>query len=541
MKQHPAERWGREVPPADVCVLPQILARRAAQTPERTFIVFENRSSWTWKQAHEAALRTASALWKMGVRKGDRVICWAPDGKEVVQTWFGTNHLGAIYVPLNTALRGAMLQHVVANANARVAVVHADLLDRLRGLDLGGIERIVVLSGTAGGLHGVQFHEPAELFEGECDEQILQSPSDPWDPYAIIYTSGTTGPSKGVLCSYLQIWATGALSLGPLIHADDRVLLTLPLYHTGGTVGIVTAATEGASVAIPGRFATNAFWRVIREFKVTCCTLLGVMATFLLKQPERSDDADSPLRLVTLIPLTEDAQRFAQRFGCDVFTAFNMTELSTPIVSEINPSTVGACGCQRPGLEVRLVDEHDCDVAPDAVGEMIVRTDMPWTLNSGYWGNPEATAAAWRNGWFHTGDAFRRDAAGNYFFVDRLKDTIRRRGENISSFEVEAELLAHPDVQEAGAVAVASEFGEDEVLAVIAPRPGARIEPEQLLKFLIERMPYYMVPRYIRVLNELPKTHTNKVEKYVLRSAGLTADTWDRERAGIEVRRERFS
>jgi crotonobetaine/carnitine-CoA ligase len=215
-----------------------------------------------------------------------------------------------------------------------------------------------------------------------------------------------------------------------------------------------------------------------------------------------------------------------------------MTEISTPIISEPNPVRRGTCGKPRPGVEVRLVDAQDCEVPTGQIGEMIVRADRPYAMNSGYNRMPEATARAWRNGWFHTGDAFRKDEAGYYYFVDRVKDAIRRRGENISSFEVEVEVCAHPDVREAAAVAVPSAMSEDEVMVIVAPVFGHVIDPEALCQFLSERMPYFMVPRYVRVMDALPKTPSAKVQKAELRSQGITADTWDRERAGMRLKRE---
>ena len=209
--------------------------------------------------------------------------------------------------------------------------------------------------------------------------------------------------------------------------------------------------------------------------------------------------------------------------------------LASPVVK------AGSIGRPIPGVEVRLVDAHDREVEIGEVGEITIRTDIPWALNHGYNRNPEAIAAAWRNGWFHTGDAARRDADGNFFFVDRLKDTIRRRGENISSVEVEAEILAHPAVREVAAVAARAELVEDEVLAVIAPIPGAEVDPAELIEFLRPRCAHHMIPRYVRVVEELPKTPTAKVKKAELRTAGVTEDTWDREAAGIVVRGERLS
>jgi crotonobetaine/carnitine-CoA ligase len=297
---------------------------------------------------------------------------------------------------------------------------------------------------------------------------------------------------------------------------------------------------RGGSIVMPERFSTDRFWPLVRETEVTVVFLLGVMATFLLKAPPSPDDRLHRVTKCFIVPLSEGSQQFHDRFGVQVYTIFNMTEISSPIVSEPNPPARGTCGKVRAGVDVRLVDENDCEVPDGTVGEMIVRTDRPWAMNHGYHKNPEATARAWRNGWFHTGDAFRRDPDGNFFFVDRIKDAIRRRGENISSFEVEAEIVAHPDVREAAVVAVPSEFGEDEVMAVVAATPGRVLDPANLIEFLRNRLAYFMIPRYIRVMPELPKTPSSKVLKAEIRATGVTSDTWDREQAGIVIRRDKI-
>ena len=219
----------------------------------------------------------------------------------------------------------------------------------------------------------------------------------------------------------------------------------------------------------------------MRESESTVVFLLGVMATFLLKEPESEDDQDHPLRMVFIVPLTEDATRFADRFGVTVHTIFNMTEISTPIISPPNPNEAGYCGKARDGVTLRVVDENDIEVPPGAVGQLIIRADQPWAMNHGYYKDPQATADAWRNGWFHTGDAFRMNADGAFYYVDRIKDSIRRRGENISSIEVETQVNAHPAIQECAAIAVPSEWGEDEVMIVFAPKAGQAVEPEALI------------------------------------------------------------
>jgi len=241
-----------------------------------------------------------------------------------------------------------------------------------------------------------------------------------------------------------------------------------------------------------------------------------------------------------IVPWTEEAMRVTERYNLDALTTFNMTEVSSPLMSDLHPNIPGLCGKARPGIEARVVDENDCEVAPGQTGELILRSDRPWAMNHGYYKNPEATANAWRNGWFHTGDGFRYDEEGNFFFVDRIKDAIRRRGENISSFEVENEVVTHPDIAEAAAIPVPSQLGEDDVMIVVAPVDGANIDSKELFEFLEPRMAHFMLPRYIRVIGELPKTPTQKVQKHLLKSDGVTADTWDREDAGIEIKRERI-
>ncbi len=262
----------------------------------------------------------------------------------------------------------------------------------------------------------------------------------------VLYTSGTTGPSKGALCSYLHSWS---MKNGFQHHRDDdRHLVPLPLFHATGAITTYCALARGGSIALVDGFDTRAFWDLVRRYEITTVGLLGVMTQFLLKQPPGPQDRDHTLRSVLVVPVDADTPRFAERFGVDTFTIFNMTEISIPLFAGPNPSLPGVCGRVRAGFEVRLVDEHDIEVGPGEVGEMILRTDMPWAVSHGYLNDPAATARTWRNGWFHTGDSFRVDAEGNYFFVDRLKDSVRRRGENVSSFEVENEIATHPDVRE---------------------------------------------------------------------------------------------
>ncbi|KAB2810910.1 ATP-dependent acyl-CoA ligase [Pimelobacter simplex] len=520
---------------SDAAVLPHALRRRAAQHPERTLVVFEDGARWTYEQTLRESERVALALRRLGVGKGDRVLSWLPTGPDALRVWFGVNLLGAVLVPLNTAYRGGLLEHSVALSGARVAVVHAGLADRLDAVERAELTDVVVV-GDEAAIDGVRTHAASVLDAAAVSEDERWPQVMPWDPYAVVLTSGTTGPSKGVVCSYAQLSACADAAFADSFGADDRYLVTLPLFHAGGTIGVNAAVVLGGSVALSSGFRTGEFWELVRATEPTHVTLLGVMATFLSKQEPSPADRAHPLRRVFMIPLS-DAAAFSARFGVDVVAMYNMTEVSIPIISAPNPAADGTSGRVRAGMEARLVDEHDIEVPEGAVGELVVRGTAPWTIATEYLGRPEATAAAWRNGWFHTGDAFRR-VDGEYFFVDRMGDTIRRRGENISSFEVENEIVAHPSVAEVAIVATPSPDGEDEVLAVIAPAPGRSVDVAELIEFIRPRMAHFMVPRFYRLLDELPKTPTSKVQKHALREAGVTADTIDREDLGVRIRQE---
>lgn len=529
------------IPNRDECVLRYLLDRWANERPDQPHVVFADGAEWTFAELRDKVRTKAAGLRAMGIEQGEHVAVWLPNGPDALIAFYAINYIGAVFVPFNTAYRGQLLQHVMANSGARVLLVHPDLVPRLSEIDLGRVERLVVTTGN----EVPEAPRPIQRFDelaGAADETLeLARPIEPWDIQSIIYTSGTTGPSKGVLSSYLHMFTNAGPESWPMVDENDRYMCVAPIFHIGGMGPPFVMLARGASVAMIDNFSTEDFWAVAKATQSTVVFLLGVMATFLLKAEPRPDDRDHTVKKAFMVPLTGDAAAFTERFGVDIYTIFNMTEISSPIVSEANPKKIGTCGRVRDGVDVRLVDRNDCEVPIGEIGEMLVRTDRPWAMNSGYNANPEATAEAWRNGWFHTGDAFRRDEDGYFYFVDRVKDAIRRRGENISSFEVEADVCSHPAVREAAAVAVPSEFSEDEVMVIVAPVPGQKLEARQLAEFLIDTMPYFMVPRYIRILDELPKTPSAKVMKADLRKEGVTPDTWDREAAGLRVRREKFS
>lgn len=526
------------MPAPQDCVQRYMLERWAARQPDKVFAIFADGSRWTYEETLRQAASTANALRALGVRQGEQVLCWLPNGADCLRVWFGLNQLGAVFVPVNLAYRGNLLAHAVRLSQARLGIVHAELHQRLGEVETAQLQEIVVLGGKGEPAGGLRVHQQEALTSQDATPPPLERPIAPWDMQSIIFTSGTTGPSKGVMSSYVHLHAMAGSA--PFLDGDDRYMVSLPMFHSGGVMPVTAMLIHGGSIVMVDAFDTEAFWPTVRRHGITTAILLGVMGGFLLKRPPSPDDRDHTLRNCTYVPFNDTAPQFHERFGTNIHTHFNMTEISMPLVSEPNPAALGSAGKPRPGVQVRIVDENDCEVPAGTVGEMVVRTDCPWAMNHGYAANAEATAAAWRNGWFHTGDGFRRDEDGNYYFVDRLKDAIRRRGENISSFEVESEVLAHPAVGEAAAVAVKSEIAEDEVLAVVALRKGASLDPAELIEFLRPRMPHFMIPRYVRIVDALPRTPTAKIEKVKLRETGLTPDTWDREAAGIVVKREKI-
>jgi crotonobetaine/carnitine-CoA ligase len=530
----------RRIPTPDSCVVRAMLEKWAAVQPDKVFVKLAKAEQVTYAQMRDLAERTAAGLHGLGVRQGDNVVVWLPNSVDCLRVWFGINWLGATYVPINTAYKGGLLGHVLDNAGAELIVAHADLVGRLAEVDTANLKKIIVFGGEPTKVGDLDVYPAGVLDSHSSDIPALPRPIEPWDIQSIIYTSGTTGPSKGVMSSYAHLHAMSGEEGFYMLAADDRYMCNLPLFHVGGTIPVMGMLSRGGSISLVTSFSTEEFWPKIRETETTAVLLLGVMTNFVTKRSASPEDRNHPLKKVIIVPLSEDAPSFAKRFGVDVYTLYNMTEISTPLVSELNPTKLGSCGRARAGVELRLVDHHDCEVPVGSVGELIVRSDVPWTLNSGYFKNPEATAAAWRNGWFHTGDAFRRDAEGTFYFVDRMKDAIRRRGENISSFEVEAEIGAHPAIAEVAVIPVPSEIAEEEVMCVVALLLGQSFDPKDLLKFLEPRLAHFMLPRYVRIVDALPKTPTQKIQKHLLRAEGITADTWDREKAGIKIRRQQL-
>ncbi|MGI3168374.1 AMP-binding protein [Pseudooceanicola sp. C21-150M6] len=509
----------------DHAVLRYVLERHAAERGSETFVHFYGGPVWDYAEVWARVCRRAAALKAAGVGQGDAVLTFLGNGPDLLTTWFAINTLGAVYVPLNTALVGGALEHILSDAGAKVMVARPDLAVRLGAVNSGTVETVLIVEGeTPPDLPGLVVSllvDPAE-----ADPPVLDRPLEPWDTFAIMYTSGTTGRSKGVLSSYTQIYTMGPDAFD-CVGPEDRCMISGPIFHCGSTLYVYAMLARGLSIGMMADFKTDQFWPAMRETGCTYGLLLGVMAAFLLKVPPSDDDRNHPMTHVFITPFGEDGPAFAERFGVEVYTIYNMTEIASPMYAGPGITAKGIAGKPRPWFEARVVDANDMEVPRGEVGELILRSSRPWAMMKGYLNRPEATAEAMQNGWFHTGDSFRQDEDGTFYFVDRAKDVIRRRGENISSFALEGEVLVHEAVRECAAVAVPSEVSEDEVLICVTPVAGASIDPAVLIGWLAPRVPKFMVPRYVRVMEELPKTASGKVQKHVMRSEGVTPDTWE--------------
>jgi crotonobetaine/carnitine-CoA ligase len=360
------------------------------------------------------------------------------------------------------------------------------------------------------------------------------------DLASILYTSGTTGRSKGVMLSHHYWYDIWAESVRYSRYTDEDVLYSgLPLFHgnaQGITVG--SALLADARAVIVERFSATRFWDDCRRWNCTEANYIGGMLPILLKNPHRDDDADNPVRLMVGAAAPPDEwNAFQQRFNTKLLEVYGMTECYCCLASPYDAPRAGSCGKPITGWDVRIVDDDDTECPPGTTGEFIARSNKMWVGTSGYYGDPEATIGLTRNGWIHTGDLGRMDADGYFYFVDRKKQALRRRGENISSFEVESVIASHPAVLEACVVGVRSEVGEDEVKAVVVLRPNCSATPVELVHWCETRIAYFAVPRYIAIRDHLPKTPSERVEKFKLKDEGVTADCWDRESAGIVLKR----
>lgn len=515
--------------------------RALQKCPDDIAHVGPDGACYSFADSYRRSLRLAGGFRALGLAHQQPAALLLDNSVDAVQLWLALGLGGFVEVPVNSAYKGKFLSHILDDSGATILVIEEDYIPRLLDVvDQLTALRTVVVRGDVSAAAALTRHLRVVSFvELENAEPMEPAAPDAAALMAIMYTSGTTGPSKGVLESHAHAYTYASREDQAAPREGDRVLVTLPLFHLAGQwYGVYQALIHRLRCVIEPSFSVSRFWPLVRAHGISYTLLLGAMAELLQQQAPRPDDADNPLKLVVMAPLASGVDTFCKRFNVAAAAVYGMSEIGAVLNGPPETLEPGEAGLVRDGFELRLVDGEGQDVREGQVGELWVRPVEPLTVMRGYHNLPEKTAATLCDGWVHSGDTFRRDARGHYFFCDRLKDALRRRGENISSFELEAVINEYADVYESAVVAVPAELGEDEIKAAIVPREGRRIDPQALIHFLIERLPYFMVPRYLEFLPELPKTPTQKVRKNVVRDAGVGYDTWDREAAGIVLGRK---
>ncbi|MGW4488718.1 ATP-dependent acyl-CoA ligase [Amycolatopsis sp. NPDC004368] len=504
------------------CTVPRLLAHQASVYGDRTLVRCGD-VTWTYRDTADRAARAAGMLQRRGVLAGDRVALLCGNRLELLEIFLGCAWLGAIAVPLNTAVRGAGLRHALADSAASVLVAEAHLVTALDDIDVPEtLAQVWVLDGPD---HPV------------LADAVAPVDAAPGDTVAILYTSGTTGLPKGVCCPHAQFFWFGVTVAECLELEPGDVLYTcLPLFHINALTAFFQALVTGAQVVFGTRFSVSRYWSEAAACGATVTYLLGAMVQMLLAAPESERDRGHSVR-IALSPATPVASHgaFRERFGVRLIEGYASTETNMMVGAHASTQRPGWMGVVLPGYEARVIDAAGLDVPDGEAGELVCRSGLPFAFATGYFGNPVATTAAWHDLWFHTGDRVIRDGAGWLRFVDRVKDSIRRRGENISSMEVEQVLAAHPAIAAVAVFAVPSELAEDEVMAAVVPR--GEIAPLDLVRWCEPRLSYFAIPRYLDFVPDLPLTENGKVRKAVLRARGVTPTTWDREAAGYRLRR----
>ena len=524
--------WSRSAVPRGMHDLPvpqqhlvAILDRQAENYGSR-LLLRAGKKERTFEQARDLAAEAASTLARAGIKPGERVAALCANRVELIDYLLGCAWLGAICVPLNIAQRGGALSHALADSGARALLIDRPLVDHL---DL--VRRPANLE-FLWSLDGIPTAGPSSYSFVELPPTGSPLPPctpHPGDTATILYTSGTTGPAKGVMCSHGQLYWFGGMLTQTLRLAPDAVIYScLPLFHINALATFMAALMSGATLHLDERFSASRYWQRVIDVHATHFCMLGAMSGMVLAQP--GSPAERAHRATTaFVPDLAPAawEEFVTRFGVEeVITSYASTETNQAIAFVGRRSVLGTMGYVVEGFQARLVDEFDVDVPLGEAGELLLRADHPYAFSTGYFGRPEETLRTRRNFWFHTGDRAVQEPDGRYRFVDRKKDAIRRRGENVSSWEVEQAMLTHPAVLEVAVFGVPSEWGEDDVMAAVVTKPDVQLTPRELIDHLVPLLSRFAIPRYLEFVDSLPHTENGKVRKATLRERGVTVTTW---------------
>ena len=517
------------------------LREKAQKFGNRDFFRFKD-DVYTYMDLERESNRVAAGLQSFGITKGDKVAIIMNNRPEFLFLWFGLSKLGAVEVPINTAHRGDLLSYMLNMSDSRILIMESAFMDRVGPVlkNLPKIERLVLLQDPKKETLDVPL-PVADYRRMVQNDGAYEPVKVTWsDPFVIMFTSGTTGPSKGSLMPQNYALFMGEVCLETCQYTEEDCLYnTLPLFHGNAQLlSTMPALMSGARMVLAERFSASRFWSDVKKYGCTEFNYIGGILPILLKAEPRPDDAENPLRVFFGGGCPPHLfKEVENRYGVKLLEGYGMSEIGLPLLNTLKECKPGTCGKPVYGCQVKLVDDYGREVSPGTPGELLIRNSKPFTMLLEYYKMPEKTVEAWKDLWFNTGDYLIMDDEGYFNFVDRKKDALRRRGENISSQEVEKVFNSHALVLESAAVGVKSDMSEDEVMICISLKPGKKVTPEALLDYAQERMAYFMVPRYVRIMESLPKTPTEKIQKVTLREQGLTRDTWDREAAGYEVKR----
>ena len=511
-------------------VMSSIIEDRAEKLGDRT-AVHTRTGSLSWVYLRDRAQRAAAFLASLGVKPGDRVATMLDPTPDYLAAWFACSWMGAVEVPVNTDYKGTFLELVLRESQARVLILQRRYVERVHDVAAAELLHLVVVGdGEDEVPAGKQLHEFSDAQSlsplGRCRRREQ-------DLLYILYTSGTTGPSKGVMhCNRSALWTAHSSRNVMEIRASDVGFSFFPLFHVTARSAIFTAGMlAGCPTVLRERFSLENFWPDVRRYGATFTMYMGSIIHFLCQQPPREGEIENSLRVASGAAASPELiEQFERRFGCRLLEIYGMTEIGTTSGPQKGGQAVkGTMGRPLNHLTVEIHDEDDGVLPANVPGEIVVRPNSPFAIMQGYWRQPEATIQAWRNLWFHTGDLGKLTADGDLVFIDRLKDSMRRRGENISSFEVERAVQTHPDVEECAAFAIPSEATEDEVMIAVVLREGGCVSLDELHSYCVKVLPRFAVPRYVRIVDALPKTPTGRVQKHLLRAEGVTSDTAYRE------------
>jgi crotonobetaine/carnitine-CoA ligase len=542
----PASPW--EATPGNGLTIPGILDAQVARRPDQSLLVIDD-VPLSYRALQERSISAANVLMGLGIGPGDRVALFMGTSPEWVTLWFGLCRLGAVAVPINTAYRGDFLANQLRDSTTKMIALDRSLAERVFSIaaDVPSLHTVLlrddgkeIVGAMPTPPARVQVHSIDQLLEGNSSSVQGAPDLPPFPVGAIFSTSGTTGRSKGVLSTqhYLLHAAQSMVDLwrlqpGEVVHGP------LPLFHLSAVGTVLGPMLAGGTGILDSAFSVSATWDRVRRYEASGIALAGAMLSMLWNLPPDDRDKEIPLRFISAAPVPKESfEAMEDRWQCRIVTCYGMSEAFPLTVAGVDePNRVGASGRPNPNFDVMLFDPEDQPVPVGEVGEIVCRPRRSHVMFEGYDGRDRETVEQFRNLWFHTGDMGRFDEEGFLYFADRKKDAMRRRGENISSFEVEQALLRHPDVAEVAAVGVPSALGEDEVMVYLVATAGQAIEMEPFLDFCCEHLPYFAVPRYVEVTPELPKNAVGRILKHELRARGVSATAWDRESAGYTVRR----